>query len=399
MKAVIEISKAMGTVSAPPSKSIAHRALICAALSEKGKVNHVDYSEDITATLNCLEALGADVEREKDFVKIGGLDPFNAESTTLFCNESGSTIRFMLPLCLLSGKEMKLTGKERLMARPMNVYRELFADKDIYFTEENGVITVKGRLEAGEYTLQGNVSSQFISGLLFALPLLEKDSKITVTGKFESISYVDITADVLNFFGAEIKREENLIFIKGGWIPSMKEYYVEGDMSNAAFLDAFNSIGGEVEISNLNENSLQGDRAYKNIFAGLKKGIKTFDLSDCPDLAPVAFAMAAVCGGAVFTGTKRLRIKESDRGLAMKTELKKFGIETVINENSIEILKGELKKPAEVLNGHNDHRIVMALTLLCTLTGGEIEGAEAVNKSFPDFFDRISGLNVRLELI
>lgn len=399
MKVVIERSKAIGRVTAPPSKSMAHRALICAALSDKSEVTNVAFSEDITATLNCLKALGAKAEVKGDRVTIGGLDPFNAESAELFCNESGSTIRFLLPLCLLSDKEMKLTGKGRLMERPMDIYREICADKGMDFTQENGVITVKGRLESGNYRLSGETSSQFISGLLFALPMLCGDSKIEVLGKFESASYVDLTIKALKDFGADVKRENNVIYIKGGWKPVSKEYEVEGDMSNAAFLDAFNLLNGEVEVTGTQKDTVQGDRVYLDMFKGLKNGVKEFDLSDCPDLAPVMFAMAAVYGGALFTGTKRLRIKESDRGLAMKTELKKFDIDVIINENSIEIKKGEIVRPAETLYGHNDHRIVMSLALLCTLTGGEIEGAEAVNKSFPDFFSKLSSLNVRLDLI
>lgn len=398
MKVIIEKSRATGEVLAPPSKSMAHRALICAALSQESEITNLAFSDDITATLECLKALGARVDIQGDRVKIGGLDIFNAESTELFCNESGSTIRFLLPLCLLSGNEMKLTGKGRLMERPMDIYCEICTDKVLTFTQKNGVITVKGRLEGGNYTLSGEVSSQFISGLLFALPLLENDSKLEITGNFESASYVDLTVKALKDFGANVKREKNLIFIKGGWKPLSREYRVEGDMSNAAFLDALNMLGGDVKVSGTEKDTLQGDRVYKEMFDGLKNGVKEFDLSDCPDLAPVMLAMAAVYGGGVFTGTKRLRIKESDRGLAMKTELKKFGIDAVINENSIEIKKGEIARPTEPLDGHNDHRIVMSLALLCSLTGGEIEGAEAVKKSFPDFFSKLSSLNVRLKI-
>ena len=193
MNVIIEKSRATGEALAPPSKSMAHRALICAALSQESEITNLAFSDDITATLDCLKALGARVDIQGDRVKIGGLDIFNAESTELFCNESGSTIRFLLPLCLLSGNEMKLTGKGRLMERPMDIYREICTDKGIDFTQKNGVITVCGRLTSGNYTLSGEVSSQFISGLLFALPMLENDSKIEITGNFESASYVDLT--------------------------------------------------------------------------------------------------------------------------------------------------------------------------------------------------------------
>ena len=172
------------------------------------------------------------------------------------------------------------------------------------------------------------------------------------------------------------------------------EYTVEGDYSNAAFLDAFNLLGGEVQVIGLSETSVQGDKVYKEMFEQLSGGTKEFDLSDCPDLAPIMFALSAVKGGARFTGTARLKIKESDRAEAMKQELKKFGIDLKIKENEVIVEKGAINPPTEILCGHNDHRIVMALSLLCSMVGGTIAGAEAVNKSFPDFFDKIKALKV-----
>ena len=175
------------------------------------------------------------------------------------------------------------------------------------------------------------------------------------------------------------------------------DYSVEGDCSNAAFLEGFNLLSDKVDVLGIDENTLQGDRVYKAMFNGLKKGEKQFDLSDCPDLAPVMFAMAAYLGGATFLGTARLRIKESDRAAAMAEELAKFGIETEVLEDSVIIHNGKLHKPEAILCGHNDHRIVMALSILCSVTGGVIEEAQAVSKSFPDFFEIISKLGIQVE--
>ncbi|MBR3769967.1 MAG: 3-phosphoshikimate 1-carboxyvinyltransferase, partial [Lachnospiraceae bacterium] len=238
---------------------------------------------------------------------------------------------------------------------------------------------------------------QFITGLLLTLPLVEGDSCLTVTGKFESASYVDLTISAMQKFGITVTRKDNIFNIKSGQQYKAAEYTVEGDCSNAAFLDAFNLLGGEVKVLGVDDDTLQGDRVYKEMFEGLKEGERQFELSDCPDLAPVMFAMAAYQGGAKFLGTARLRIKESDRAAVMAEELAKFGIAVEVFDNSVRVHGGELRTPGEVLCGHNDHRIVMALSLLCSVTGGCIEDAQAVTKSFPDFFERIAELGIKVE--
>ena len=395
MIATIQPGKARGAVSAPPSKSVAHRALLCGALSGQSRVLGVSPSEDVTATVSCLRALGAKVQQDMDAVSLGGLEVFSARSTaTLCCRESGSTLRFLLPLCMLRGKPVTLTGSKRLLQRPLGIYREIAEKQGIFWEQTQDSVTVCGRLKAGSYTLPGDVSSQFITGLMYALPLLEEDSTLEITGSFESESYIDLTLAVLADFGIAISREGRLFSIPGKQRPIGREYTVEGDCSNAAFLEALNVLGGQVLLQGLSEHTVQGDRVYKQMFARLEQGEKEFDLSDCPDLAPVLFALAATKGGGVFTGTKRLRLKESDRGLAMAQELAKFGIPVVVEENRVVVQPGVLQTPAQALSGHNDHRIVMALSLLCTLTGGEIEGAEAVNKSFPDFFQKLRHLQI-----
>ena len=394
----IEKSKAQGNIVAPPSKSMAHRALICGALSEKSSIRNLAASEDIKATLGCLKALGAKVDETDGGVRIGSLDPASVpENAELFCNESGSTLRFFIPLCMLSNKKITLRGSKRLFERPLSVYEEICKEQGIEMDKGEDYVTVCGRLKSGSYKVAGNISSQFITGLLFALPLLEGDSTLEVTGKFESASYVDLTLSSLNAFGVEIKREANTFYIKGSQSYQNAEYTVEGDMSNAAFLDGFNLVGGSVSVQGLNPNTLQGDRVYKTMYKELVEGKKSFDLSDCPDLAPVMFALAAERGGAEFTGTARLKIKESDRAAAMAEELSKLGIESEIYENSVVIKKSELAEPKETLCSHNDHRIVMALSLLLSKVGGSIEGAEAVKKSYPDFFEAIKKLGIGME--
>lgn len=384
----VEKSTAFGRISAPPSKSMAHRYLICGALSEgESRISGIAFSQDILATLTCLEALGAKVKIEGNTVIIGGIDiNRKVKSNILFCNESGSTLRFLIPLCLLFDQKLLLTGSERLMNRSLSVYEKLCKEQNIPFIEGGNAVALKGRLSSGNYAVKGDISSQFISGLMFALPLLEDDSTIEIIGDLESGSYLGLTVKALADFGVRITRkDEHTIYIKGGQTYKKRDLTVEGDYSNAAFLDGFNLLGGNVVVKGLNENSAQGDRVYKEIFPLLQKGCPTIDISDCPDLGPVLMALAAALNGAEFTGTRRLKIKESDRAEAMKEELMKFGCRVDVLENSVTVKKCELKTPLVPLLGHNDHRIVMAISLLLTLTGGEIYGAEAVAKSYPDF--------------
>ena len=398
MTVKIEKGKAKGVVTAPPSKSMAHRSLICAALTEKSTVRGVDLSEDIRATLSCLEALGADVEINGDTVTLGGIGRNPLKKNGLFCNESVSTLRFMIPLCLMKNEEITLTGSQRLFERPNKIYADVCAEQRLLFRQTEKGITVKGRLSSGEYVIPGDVSSQFISGLMFVLPLLEGDSRITLTGKTQSRSYISLTVKALSDFGVHIEQTDgDIYYIKGGQSYESRDVTVEGDYSNAAFFEALNYLGGEVEIKGLDENSLQGDRVYSQLFPLLEKGKADIDISDCPDLAPVLFALAAAKNGGFFIGTRRLRIKESDRAEVMKEELSKLGIGVIVDENSVEIEKGELTAPVETLHGHNDHRIVMALSVLCTLTGGSIDEAESVRKSFPDFFERLEETGIKIK--
>ena len=395
----IEKSTAFGEILAPPSKSMAHRCLICGALSDKSEIINIDFSEDIKATLSCLEALGAKVEVEGNTVKIGGLmSSKKIKSNELFCNESGSTLRFLIPLCLLKNEEITLRGTERLFQRDLSVFETICASQGIDFVKSKNSVTVKGLLSNGRYTVRGDISSQFISGLMFALPLLLGESIIDITGKSESSSYLNITLKTLGDFGVRISKiDENTMYVKGSQSYKNRNLTVEGDYSNAAFFDAFNLIGGNVAVKGLNEDSTQGDKAYKEFYPLLLKGKPEIDISDCPDLGPVLMALAAALNGAVLTGTHRLKIKESDRGMAMAEELSKFGCKVDVEEDRIEIFPCKLQKPILPLSGHNDHRIVMAASLLCTLIGGKIYGAEAVSKSLPDYFERLKKLGIKLK--
>ncbi len=399
MTVVIEKSVASGRVTAPPSKSMAHRYLICGGLSDYSEISGVSLSDDIKATLGGLYSLGADVEIEDDTVKLGGID-FNKKPrfSKIDCIESGSTLRFLIPLCLLFDSEITLFGSERLFERSLLVYEQICTSQGIKFIKTKNSVTVKGRLSAGKYTVRGDISSQFISGLMFALSQLEADSTIEITGNLESASYLTLTIKALGKFGVRISRiDERTIYIKGNQKCKNRTLTVEGDYSNAAFLDAFNLLGGNVAVRGLSKNTAQGDSVYKELFLQLQNGRPTIDITDCPDLAPILMAVAANFNGATFTGTKRLKIKESDRGEAMKSELAKFGCRVITEQDKITVYKSALKPPKTSLLSHNDHRIVMALSVLASVTGGEILGAEAVAKSFPDFFDKISKLDIKVK--
>ncbi len=402
MKVRIGRGTAKGTVSAPPSKSMAHRLLICAGLSDGECIVHgISDSEDMLATMDCLRALGVQCEREKDTVKVSGIDIRKAvASEKLNCRESGSTLRFFVPIALLTGKETVLAGSRRLMERPLSVYEELFLQRWITFQKTEREIRTRGSLRYGSFEMDGNVSSQFVTGLLLALPLLEGDSRIVLRPPVESRSYIDMTLSALRMFGVEAGwQEENVLYIKGNQRYHAEEVFVEGDYSNAAFFEALNLLGGQVKIENLRKDSLQGDRVYEELFEALKRPGAELDLSDCPDLGPVLFAAAAARHGGKFTGTRRLKIKESNRGEAMAEELRKFGVTAEVLENEVIVGRQGLREPKENLDGHNDHRIVMSEAVLLTQTGGIIDGAEAVSKSFPDFFEKLASLGIEVERI
>lgn len=399
MKIRINKSLAKGKITAPPSKSMAHRLLICAAMCEgESTVHGISTCEDVSATLDCMSALGIEYEKKGKDVIVRGKHPRNIiPKSPLKCRESGSTLRFMIPIAMMSEHTSVFYGAKKLMERPMQVYEDICKKNKYNYISDGESIVVKGPLRGGEYLVPGNISSQFISGLLFALPSAEEDSTIKITPPIESRSYIELTINALKIFGVEARWiDDYTLYIpkNQSFIPS--EVTVEGDYSGAAFPASLNLFGGEVKIDGLNENSIQGDRVFKKYFEMLKRGTPTIHIGDCPDLGPILFAIAAAKTGGIFTGTKRLRIKESDRAAAMAEELKKFGTTVSVYDDTVVIYPAEFHAPNAVLYGHNDHRIVMSLAILLTITGGEIEGAEAVSKSYPDFFDHIRSLGIEV---
>ena len=420
MKISIDKSIANGIVTAPPSKSMAHRLIICAALCDGVSIiENVDYSQDIEATIDCIRTLGAKVVTDESTVTVDGRDTVirtltsdnnmsdKADISELVfnCRESGSTMRFFMGIAMTLPCVSVFNGSETLRNRPFGIYEKILNDEatslandKTFFERKPDKIVIKGAVKGNEFEVAGNISSQFITGLLLAMSIKGEGGRINLIPPVESRSYIDMTLQALAEFGVKASwQDENTLIVANGSNFKSKNLRVEGDYSNAAFLDAFNYLGGSVEVNGLNEKSLQGDRVYKEYFDELSKGKATLDIADCPDLGPVLFAVAAANHGGLFTSTARLKIKESDRGSVMCEELAKFGVKTRMEENSIEIDGGGLKIPSEILCGHNDHRIVMSLSLLLTQTGGIINDAEAVRKSYPGFFDDIAKLGVIVE--
>ena len=420
MKIQINPGTARGRVTAPPSKSMAHRMMICAGLAAGTSVlQGISDSQDMQATLDCLAALGAQWQKDGETVTITGIgsartavhaDAGAAGTQTgepvLRCRESGSTLRFFIPICLQTGRRAQLVGAPRLMERPLQVYAQLCRERGLLFAQEGQALTVQGPLPAGSYRLRGDISSQFISGLLFALQLCEGDSTVTILPPIESRPYIDMSLAALKTFGVRAAwQDAQTLYIPGGQQYHACDAQVEGDFSNAAFFGILDAIRPEnqVQIDGLPPaaDSLQADRVYPALLARLEEPAPCIDLTDCPDLGPILFAAAAAKHGGRFVGTKRLKIKESDRGAAMAEELRKCGVSVTVGEDEIlvEPSASGLQAPTVPLSGHNDHRIVMSAAVLLTLTGGVIEGAEAVSKSFPDFFDKLQALGIEVKNI
>ena len=392
MKVRIEKSRAEGTVAIPPSKSDAHRKLICAAMcpGETTVIHGMYPSRDILATVSCLEALGALCTASGSDCTVTGTDFRMSKGAELECGESGSTLRFMIPLCMLSGEPFRLHGTKKLLSRPLSVYSSLAKENGVRFETEDEYALVSGKLTESSFTVPGDISSQFITGLMLRAAACGETTRITVTPPFESRSYALMTADVLRRFGVSANTDENIITVSGA--PSSPgEINVEGDWSSAAFFEAFNFMGGKVQTAGLSDDSFQPDRRFREI---AERRELCADLSDCPDLAPMLFALAAYRGYGKFCGTARLRYKESDRAEAMKSELCKMGAETLIEEDSVTVTCPSLHAPVSPISSHNDHRIAMAMSVLCTVTGGTVDGAEAVSKSMPDFFEKLKALGV-----
>jgi len=398
---IIRVNKstAKGAITAPPSKSMAHRYIICAALSEGVSViENVDFSQDILATLDCIESLGAKVCKENNSVTVTGINTKNAPKSAQFmCRESGSTMRFFMGIAMCLGIEAEFFGSETLRNRPFGIYEEICSANNIIFDRRDDHIYINGSVKGGVFEIAGNISSQFISGLMFALPLLETESRINIVPPVESRSYINLTLQAMQDFGIVAEWDgDNCLNLHYKQLYKHRDISVEADFSNAAFLDAFNMIKGDVKVEGLRMDSLQGDRVYKDYYRRLIEEKSELDISDCPDLGPILFTVAAANKGGIFTGTKRLKIKESDRGTVMCEELSRFGVSCKMEENRIIIGKMDRDITDVRTEGHNDHRIVMSMAVLLSITGGTVAEAEAVRKSYPGFFEDIKKLGIEV---
>lgn len=390
-------SNASGIIKAPPSKSYAHRLLIAAALTNKECIiENIELSNDIQATINCLHELGYNIEFKNGNIKITKCLYQHKKIPILDCLESGSTLRFLIPVALTMFNKVIFKGTEKLMSRGLSVYEEIFKQDGIKYELTKDTLILEGMLKGGNYTVLGNISSQFITGLLFALPVLKVDSTIEIIPPIESLPYINITIDVLKKFKVFVNKNKNIIDIPKNQVFIGQKFCVEADYSNAAFLEAFNYMGGNVVVEGLNPCSIQGDKVYIEYFKLLNEGYQNLDISNCIDLGPILFTMAAFKHGARFIGTKRLAIKESNRICDVLEELGKFGTTYQILDNEVIINKCDLHSPNMILDSHNDHRIVMSLSVLASYYGGIIKNTNAVNKSFPTFFEIIKRLGVKI---
>ena len=417
MKITIKPSILNGTIEIPPSKSYSHRAVIAAALAESGKKSKIDnlkFSVDITTTTDIMENWGAKIYREESSLEIiGNGRKVVPKDKYVQCNESGSTIRFLIPIGITSENELIFDGKGKLVDRPLDSYYRIFDKQGIFYKNENGKLplTVNGKLNAGNYEIDGNISSQFITGLLYALPLLDGDSKLIINKNLESKGYIDLTLEILKLAGIEIMNNDYKSFdIRGNQIYKPFDYTVEGDYSQVAFWIVAGIISAnkdnEVKCLHVNKNSLQGDREIIEIVERMGANIEIFDnyvlvrpsktkgtvidISQCPDIGPILTVLGALSEGETrIINGERLRIKESDRITSIKTELNKLGANVAEEGDSLIIQGVEGFKGGVTVNSWNDHRIAMSLAIASTRCEKEIilEEAESVRKSYPHFWD------------
>lgn len=417
MNVRIKPGRLKGEVIIPPSKSLAHRAIIAASLAQgTSKITNIAYSEDIKATIEGMRALGASIECFKDYVVIRG-SLVKRTKNVIDANESGSTLRFLIPIALINEEEITFVGHNRLVKRPLDVYYDLFEKKGISYSHPSDSylpLKLKGGLKPGIYEVPGDVSSQFITGLLYTLPLLNGDSKILITTKLESKGYIDLTIDMLRRFGVSIEASEEEIYIKGNQSFKPCDYQVEGDFSQSAFFFLADMLGNDILLKGMNLSSFQGDKkiiADISDFGGVIKhendGLKALPINlhgahisfaQSPDLGPALTVLASTIRNerSHFFEASRLRIKECDRISAMKEEIEKLGGRIDEFEDGMDIYGCELH--GGIVDSHNDHRVVMALAMLSTIISDDlvIIGAEAVNKSYPNFFEVLASLGGKI---
>ena len=412
-------SELKGEVKIPPSKSMAHRAIICAALSDGlCIIENIDYSDDIIATIDAMNSLGAKIVKHKDYIEVIGAygsDEKAKETRVIDCNESGSTLRFLVPISLLFKGSSNFIGRGNLGKRPLTTYYNIFERQGIeyYYEEDNLNLVINGELKAGTFEVEGNVSSQFITGLLFTLPLLKEDSKIIITTEMESKGYIDLTLKAMSDFGVEIINNNYREFIiKGNQKYNARNYRVEGDYSQAAFFLCADSLGNDVLCKDLDLNSLQGDKEVIDILERMNvvfnandigvKGIANGELtstvidgSQCPDIIPVLTAVASLTNGTTeIINAGRLRIKECDRLAAVTSELNKLGAKIIEKEDGLVITGVEKLQGGVEVWSHKDHRIAMTLAIASTRCEKPIviNDYECVAKSYPNFFEDFKAL-------
>ena len=400
-------SEINGSIEMPPSKSLSHRALICASLSRgKSVISNLIFSEDIKATINALKHLGADFDINGSTVSVTGVKKLKYDNLPVDCNESGSTLRFLIPIFSLTDKKVTFTGKESLIKRPQTIYQKIYQEDGNTFINSSDKIVVNGSIKSRDYYLDGNISSQFFSGLMFSLPLLKEDSYIYFTNILESKSYIDLTIEMLENYGVEIQELENGYFIPGNQKYIATDYYVEGDYSQSAFHLVAGTLNGFVKATNLKHDSLQGDKAIIDVLKAMKGKViytengyttsksqtygTTIDISNCPDLGPIICLLAALSKGTTtIKNAGRLRIKESDRIESTVATLKKLGANISSTQDTITIQGKSTLQGGVTVDSYNDHRITMMISIASLRCKEEIvlTRANSVNKSYPNFFE------------
>ena len=408
MNLCIHPKKLKGTVDIPPSKSLSHRAIIAASLSEEESViSNVMFSKDILATIEGMKALGAKIEIEGNTLRIKGSKVKRAVNV-IDANESGSTLRFLIPIALVNSEPIEFIGHNHLVNRPLDSYFEIFDNLRIKYIHPKDAylpLRTSGGLTSGVYEVKGNISSQFITGLLFALPLIEGNSTIKIIGPLESKGYVDLTLDILSKFGISIINQNYETFeIKGNQSYRGYNYTVEGDYSQTAFFLIAGAMGADIKLKGMNQESYQGDKKIVDDIKALGGNVKfdenllcclpsqtkgaTIDFSQSPDLGPALTVLASVSlGVSNFVHVSRLRIKECDRVTCMKEELEKLGARIDEEPDSM-MIHGVSKLHGGIVDSHNDHRVAMALAM-ASLKMDEnltILNAECVSKSYPNFW-------------
>ena len=401
---IIKADKLVGELSPPPSKSVLHRYIIASSLAKGvSKIENISFSEDIIATIEAMKKLGAKIEQKDNYLLIDGSDTFKNlnENIEIDCNESGSTLRFLFPLSIVKENKVLFKGRGKLFKRPMTPYFENFKKYKIKhsYIDENKIL-LEGQLKSGIYKIDGNISSQFITGLLFSLPLLEGESKIIINGKLESSNYIDISLDCLSKFGIKIINNSYQEFvIEGNQSYRAGNYRTEADYSQAAFFLVANAIGSKIKINDLSENSLQGDKKIIDFISEIdkwsSKDTLVLDGSETPDIIPILSLKAAVSEKKIeIVNIERLRIKESDRLKATVEELSKINFDLIEKKDSIlinsrEDLKANKNEKIVSLSAHSDHRIAMMIAIAATCYDGEIllDNLDCVKKSYPNFWE------------